>query len=172
MTALVLGPNGSGKSAFAEKLTASRSSGALIYIATMLPFGEEGQAKVLKHIKQREGFGFLTHERPMSVGDIDLPKDAGVLLEDVSNLLSNNMFGGGAQSEVLSDIKALCLKCGFSVLVSIDGLERDPGFSGETNAYIDALNSLNINLADFADIVIKMRDGVPFCVKGEAYALD
>ncbi len=155
MTVLVLGPSGSGKSAYAEKLTAKMSGGALYYIATMIPFGEEGKARVDRHRKQREDFAYITIEKPSRVSEIPLPQGATVLLEDVSNLLGNALFDGGENEErIFKDIDALCAKCQNTVLVSIDGLTPKPEYSDETNAYIDALNRVNSRLMNFADEVV------------------
>ena len=167
MTALILGPNGSGKSAFAEKLAARLSTGTMYYIATMIPYGEEGLARVEKHRKQRESMGFITVEKPFCVSEITiLPEDV-ALLEDVSNLLSNALFTPN-DINVFNDITALCGSCRDIVLVSIDGLTALPEYDDETCAYIASLNRLNGRLADFADFVVKMRDGEPVVVKGGA----
>jgi len=92
MIILVKGANGSGKSAYAEK-RAVAFGGKLFYIATMLPCGDEGAARVAKHRNQRAGMGFVTLERPFLITDENLPADCTVLVEDVSNLLANNIFG-------------------------------------------------------------------------------
>jgi adenosylcobinamide kinase/adenosylcobinamide-phosphate guanylyltransferase len=123
MITLVLGPNGSGKSAFSEGVITRISVGARYYVATMIPYGEDGAARVEKHRKQREAMGFITFEQPVSVSALSLPADASVLLEDVSNLLGNTIFGAvGDEDAAFEDIAALCMKCKNAVLVSIDGL--------------------------------------------------
>jgi adenosylcobinamide kinase/adenosylcobinamide-phosphate guanylyltransferase len=152
MTVLVLGPNNSGKSAYAEKLAASLSNGPLYYIATMIPYGDKGRARVEKHRKQREGLGFVTVEKPTCVSGIPLPADATALLEDVSNLLGNTRHGEGV--DVFADIAALCEKSRNAVLVSIGGLDPRPEHDDETKGYIAALNRLNGLLADYADEVV------------------
>ena len=175
MTILILGPNGSGKSVCAEKLAARLSDGALYYIATMLPYGEDGRIRVEKHRQQRADAGFITIERLNHVSAIPLPPDAVALLEDVSNLLGNALFGGerdGNIGGVYADITAMCAKCRASVLVSIDGLAAQSEHDGETRDYIDALNRLNGKLFEFADAVIAMRDGTPIFLKGDASAPD
>ncbi|MCL1796172.1 MAG: bifunctional adenosylcobinamide kinase/adenosylcobinamide-phosphate guanylyltransferase [Clostridia bacterium] len=174
MTVLVLGPNGSGKSAFAEKTAVRLSSGAPTYIATMIPYGEEGKARVEKHRKQREFMGFCTVEKSFGVSDIPIPADTVVLLEDVSNLLGNALFadkGLGNEDSVFTDITALCGKCRAAVLVSIDGLTPAQAYDDQTRGYVDALNRLNRRLSRFADAVIMMRDGRPVFAKGDAHAL-
>ena len=175
MTVLILGPNGSGKSVYAEKLASQFSSGALYYIATMIPYGEEGKIRVEKHRKQREGAGFITIEKPSFVSEIPLTSDTVVLLEDVSNLLGNALFDGdrnGSDISVFTDIESLCLKCRNAVIVSIDDLIAKEEYDNETLGYIDAMNRLNRRLFDLADVVVSMRDGMPDFIKGEAYALD
>lgn len=175
MKVLVLGPNGSGKSACAEKIAARLSSGALYYIATMIPYGEEGLARVERHRTQRASAGFITVEQPSGVSAVPMPPHATVLLEDVSNLLANVLFTGyrnGCEDSVFRDITAMCGKCHDAVMVSIDGLTTDVASDNETRGYIGALNGLNSRLADFADIVLVMRDGLPIAVKGDVHALD
>lgn len=170
MLTLIVGENGSGKSAYAEKRIA-RAGGARYYIATMIPHGEEGAKRVKKHLRQRTGMGFTTLELPYTVGSADVPPNAAVLLEDVSNLLGNRMFGqGGTAAEVLNDIQALHGRCKTLVAVTIGGLDASC-YEGETRAYISALHALNTALFDLADVVIKMRDGTPQLQKGETDAI-
>lgn len=165
MMTLIIGENGSGKSALAETLVC-RSDSARYYIATMIPHGEDGAARVKKHLRQREGMGFITIELPYFVGDANIPIDAAVLLEDVSNLLGNRMFErSGTAEEVLADITALYKRCRILVAVTIGGLDT-LAYEGETRGYISALNTLNAALFHLADTVIEMRDGFPQLQKG------
>ena len=173
MTLLILGPNGSGKSAFAEELAMRLSTGALYYIATMIPYGDEGRARVEKHREQRKSMGFFTVEKPTNVSEVIMPANATALLEDVSNLLGNAIFTGGSDwRSVFADIAALCEKCRAAVLVSIEGLTEQPEHDDETRGYIGALDRLNEKLSDFADAVIVMRSGMPIFIKGAVDALD
>lgn len=175
MIILVLGPNGSGKSMYAEKIAAGFSTPSLYYIATMIPFGDEGKARVDKHKKQRMVYDFVTVERPFGVSEIPIPSDSVVLLEDVSNMLGNVLFSGeqdGNEDSVFDDIRALCAKCRACVFVSIDGLTVQLEYNEETRGYIDALSRLNRRLSDFADVVIQMQNGNPVFVKGEFHAMD
>lgn len=170
MLTLIIGENGSGKSVYAENL-ACRAGGARCYIATMIPHGAEGAARVEKHLHQREGRGFTTLELPYALGSAAVPPDAAVLLEDVSNLLSNSMFArGGTAAEVLADIAALHKRCRILVVVTIGGLDAS-SYEGETRGYIEALNALNTALFGLADTVVEMKDGIPQLKKGEDDAL-
>ncbi len=96
-----------GKSNFSE--TQGQGS-ALIYLATMKNIGREAGARVEKHRRMREGKGFITVElwgeeglwqQPALLTEEDhwqkpdrIPMGSVVLLEDLSNLLSNLMFPG------------------------------------------------------------------------------
>lgn len=170
MLTLIIGKNDSGKSAYAESLVC-RVGGARYYIATMIPYGEEGTARVNKHLRQREGMGFTTLELPYAIGSAAVPPDAAVLLEDVSNLLSNSIFGrGGTAAEVFTDIAALHECCRILVAVTIGGLDAS-SYEGETRGYIESLNALNTALFGLADTVVEMKDGIPQLKKGEDDAL-
>lgn len=170
MTALILGANSSGKSAYAEDLIERLSLGCpLYYIATMVPHGAEGESRVLRHQKQRRGKGYITIEAPMGLSGIMLPAEAGVLLEDVSNLLANRMFGGNEASCeecVMEEITTLSRACCNIVIVSISGGTLDGDYAGETAAYIATLRQVNAQLTAAADLVIEMRDGEPVLQKG------
>jgi len=174
MTILILGPNQSGKSAYAEEIALRWATGTLHYIATMIPYGVEGQARVDKHREQRSGHNFITVEKPDHVSGLEFPPGATVLLEDISNLLGNAMFtgkGGGNADTVFEDITALCKKCENAVLVSIDGLTPEKDYDEETREYIRALNRLNKRVAHHSDAAVAMSGGRPRALKGDANAL-
>ena len=99
MLTLVIGGSGSGKSSFGEKL-AQESNSKLYYLATMIPYGDEGKRRVERHLKLREGKGFETIEEYMDIGSIDIPYKSCVLLEDLTNLVANNMFTKNPQKDI------------------------------------------------------------------------
>lgn len=172
MIVLVSGANGSGKSVCAERLAARLSTGALYYIATMLPFGEEGERRIEKHRRQREQYGFTTVELPKGLSQITLPPKAVVLLEDVSNLLANTIFeGGGDGGDVFDELTLLCRSCRSVVMVTISGLEPLAEHDAGTRDYIAALNRLNDRLFELADAAVTMTEGQPVLTKGEENAL-
>ena len=99
MLTLVIGGSGSGKSSFGEKL-AQESNSKLYYLATMIPYGDEGKRRVERHLKLRKGKGFETIEEYMDIGSIDIPYGSCVLLEDLTNLVANNMFTKNPQKDI------------------------------------------------------------------------
>ena len=171
MFTLVLGYSKAGKSRYAEALAVKQSRGPRIYVATLIPVGdgEEGAALVARHRAQREGLEFTTFEQPARVAEVEMPQNATVLLEDVSNLLANNLFGpgSGGQKAAYADILALRNKCDNLVAVSFYGLEEKDEYDESTNSYIRQLAALNEELKTAADTVIMLTKGVPSPLKGE-----
>ena len=160
---LVVGPNGSGKSQYAETLC--RGSARKLYLATMIPDSEDGQARVRRHRAQRRGQGFKTLEIPVHIEELRLLESDVVLLEDVSNLLANHLFTGeGDEKLVFEKIRRLDKSCQKLVAVSISGLDEGD-FEAETAAYIQALKRLNESLWQAADEVVQMSAGKPQYLK-------
>lgn len=168
MLILLIGAANSGKSRFAETI-AARFTGPRIYAATMIPCGAEGAARVDRHRRQRAGQGFVTVECPRGLDGISAGKNALVLLEDVSNLLANEMFGRGrpgAEDEALRQIVSLAGRAAVVIAVTIGGVSGD-GCDEPTQNYAAALAHLNEQLAEAADAVIEIRAGTPLLLKGE-----
>lgn len=168
MMVLVIGENNSGKSAYAEQLAKSMCGGELYYVATMLPYGPEGAERVAKHRKQRAGMGFTTVESPYGI--VETAERDTVLLEDVSNILSNLMFekrDPEAVSSVLSRVDSLRCGCEHLIAVTIGGITAADGDDAETKEYISALNQVNEALFTSVETVVEMVSGTPVLRKGE-----
>ena len=170
MTVLVIGKPDSGKSALAENISLELSvEGKRIYLATMIPYGDEGKERVQKHRNLREGKGFVTVERardlsflPDEAGEIAGIKapEATVLLECVANLCANVMFDEKTgqcketdetvETVVTDDILALKTQVKNLVIVTnefdTDGID-DTG----TLRYIKVMSRINNNLKKYAD---------------------
>ena len=94
----VIGTPDSGKSKKAEDIICRLAGDERkYYIATMIPYGDDGEKRVKKHRDMRAGKGFITIEQPMDVhlalDEIPNPEGANVLLECMANLAANEMFG-------------------------------------------------------------------------------
>jgi len=168
MLTVVLGENNSGKSAYAESLAveyAAEEGGKLYYIATMMPYGDDGQDRVKRHRAQRTGKGFMTIESPSTVARLGIAVGSTILIEDISNLLANKIFESGqtgstgeAEAEaVLNEILELSERRNV-VAVTITGLSGE-GYSEETINYIRALDVLNTALVDYADKAYRLTGG-------------
>lgn len=189
MMTLIVGVPDSGKSALAEEKVLELSrEGKRIYIATMIPFGEEGRQRVIKHKKLREGKGFFTIEAPVSISESvkDVPGigDATCLLECVSNLVGNVMHDGkkvGIQTSkdmgngsdfasddlvvemVVSDIRELCKLCKNLVVVTNSFPRDDASYDDDTIRYVELMDQVNEELMGISDRVYEYREGEWIC---------
>ncbi len=147
MRELVIGASGSGKSEYAEKMLVLKQN--LFYVATMKPYGKQGEMRVQKHRRQREGKGFITIERYTDIANIVVPPDANLLLECMGNLVANELFeiGAGAESRILGGIAELSNKCENLVIVTNDVFCDGVKYSEETMEYIRCLGYVNREIA-------------------------
>ena len=186
MIHLVIGGSGSGKSEFAENLL--EDSKRKYYIATMQIYDEEGRKKVVRHQRLRAGKGFQTIEQPR-----DMHKAAEIvardrketenaaLLECMSNLVANEMFGGETEDsasrmseaeredflveKVTEGIQVLAEKLDKLVIVSNNVFEDGISYDAQTMSYIRVLGRVNQELARMADHVTEVVVGIPVKVK-------
>lgn len=127
MVLLVTGGSASGKSEYAENRAlqlAKAEQKKLVYLATMMPFGEDAEKRIERHRQLRAGKGFETVERYTDIKGLCLGesseaetfrqkvKGAVVMLECMSNLTANEMFsssnsGGDTAAEDSSAKKNL-----------------------------------------------------------------
>ncbi|HCT64779.1 MAG TPA: cobalamin biosynthesis protein [Lachnospiraceae bacterium] len=164
MITLIIGGSGSGKSEFAENLAMNFGT-KKYYIATMAVNDAESQKKVERHRNMRlnKKFETIEAERNLALVNID---EGTVLLECMSNLVANEVFGDGGGSEnayeaIIKGIDILNKKAeNFIVVsneVSCDGIIYDE----ETVKYIALLGRINGYLARLADEVIEVVYGIP-----------
>ena len=189
MMTLIVGVPDSGKSALAEeKVLELSGEGKRIYIATMIPFGEEGRQRVIKHKKLREGKGFFTIEAPVNVAEsARLVKgigDATCLLECVSNLVGNVMHDGKAVGiktpkdmengsdpalddlvveMVVLDIRELCKLCKNLVVVTNSFPGDEESYDDDTIRYVKLLDRVNEELLGISDRLYEYREGEWIC---------
>ena len=100
MVHLITGGSGSGKSEYAEEMACRCRKGPgekLVYVATMYPYGEETKMKIRRHRQMREGKGFETVECYTGLarvaGRLEAYGSVTVLIECISNLVSNGLYG-------------------------------------------------------------------------------
>ncbi len=168
MIALVIGGSGSGKSAYAEKLVKQISENNRIYIATMRVWDKESEIRVARHRAQRMELGFETIECPVKLGNIQLPQDATVLLEDIPNLVANEMFDeNGDVDRIIPALQKLARSCKNLIMVTgnifTDGRDYDP----ETKEYMRLLSEVNAAAAMLADCGVEVVYTIPVPFKGE-----
>lgn len=166
MTVLIIGYPDSGKSELAENMVMEMASpGERVYLATMIPCGDEGTARIARHRKMREGKGFETIEAPFDIAPA-VEKNGGcmdrtVLLECLSNLVANELFerhesSDAAADRIISDIARLKELVRDLVIVS-NHYEIKEDFDEETVMYAKTLDALNGRIGAVADKVIRIE---------------
>lgn len=163
MIYLIVGTPDSGKSKLAEDLISSVSGDKRkYYIATMIPYGEEGALRVSKHRAMREGKGFDTLEIPFDVCDAAISGHSAVLLECVSNLAANELFERKTPDEeceekIIRDIHALSGKADEIVIVT-NHFEVTDDFDDDTVRYAVLMDRINNRLRGTADKLIDLTE--------------
>ena len=178
MTALVIGGSGSGKSEYAENLAVSLGGERRVYIATMKPWDEECRNRIIKHRKMRGKKQFETVECYRSLNELKLGnRPSVVLLECMSNLVSNEMFGlwedgdvpvldkDNAAAEIMEGILNLESQCKHLVIVTNEVFSDGDHYSPQTNEYRQVLGSINQLAAQRAHMVVEVVAGIPIKVK-------
>lgn len=179
MVTLVIGGSGSGKSEYAESLILDMGERRRIYIATMKPWDEECEKRIERHRKMRARKQFETVEcyRNLKALNLGTLKEPGaVLLECMSNLVSNELFGTGerdeapvlteeeAAEEILKGILHIKEQAKDLVIVTNEVFSDGDSYSEETNAYRRILGEINRRAAAVADSVVEVVAGIPVIV--------
>lgn len=180
MVTLVIGGSGSGKSEYAESLVMSLGQGRRIYIATMKPWDEECRRRIERHRQMRAKKQFETIEcyRDLKELKLDLGgQPSVVLLECMSNLVSNELFGLGeegeapclegalAAAEILEGIGKLKEEAEHIVIVTNEVFSDGDNYSKETMTYRKVLGEINQKIAEISDEVIEVVAGIPIVMK-------
>lgn len=179
MLIVVYGGSGSGKSAYAEDLIIKenqlRYQGRLpmYYLATMKVIGEEGEERVRKHRKLREGKGFVTIEQERDVAEIIPENPHAILLECMSNLVANEMFRENeviapdvVEEKIKQDLKLLIESCKLLVVVTNNVFEDGIQYDTDTMNYLNVLAKVNAFLVGQADEAVEVVAGIPVKMKG------
>lgn len=174
MMILITGGAACGKSFVAEQLV-QRFPGKRYYIATMRPWGKDGELKVAKHRAMRAGKNFETIECYGNLAAVQLEEfHSVVLLECITNLMADELYddNGVEQpydqvlSSVLEGVEALSNRCENLIMITndvgSDGMIYDPS----TAAYVRMLGQANCLIAAKSQVVIDMACGMPQVIKG------
>ena len=187
MLHLITGGSASGKSLFGEQAALSTGAGRRYYIATMEPWGREGRERVSRHRIQREGKGFHTIEAYHDLETVFLEpgerEDTVILLECMSNLAANELFGTAEEMEtsapgsserraeaaflrIQKGILHLKDQCDLLVVVTNEIFSDGIVYGPEIQAYIRLLGRIDAWMAGQADQVTEVVYGIPLHLKG------
>ncbi|MDE6616729.1 MAG: bifunctional adenosylcobinamide kinase/adenosylcobinamide-phosphate guanylyltransferase [Lachnospiraceae bacterium] len=175
MMVTVTGGSGSGKSEYAENILAelvnkTKEHNKLYYIATMKPYGEDAARCIERHHKLREGKGFITIECYNDIDNCILDSKSNVLLECMSNLAANEMFG-----ETIKDKYYVCHKIcnGIDrlkkitdnlVIVTNDIFAGGVVYDKSTMEYMELLGMVNQYLLKISDRVVEVIYSCPLVI--------
>lgn len=190
MLMVITGGSGSGKSAYAEQAVKEFGERERIYVATMKPWDEECRLRIRRHRAMRAKKRFQTVEHYRDLELLDLPgnrKERVILLECVSNLVSNQLFGTVTEEFTAAYPPAAAKRAAASVMKGILHLNGQAGdlvvvtnevFSdGDYRAlrgrsamnfaalYLKTLGEVNLRLGARADQVIEVTAGIPIFIK-------
>ena len=173
MITLIVGGASSGKSAVAEDICMALP-GKKAYVATMTPFGEQAEKRVLRHLKLREGKGMATIERYTDIAGV-----AGIaslydvlLIECMTNLVANEQFRSDRElacdiaAKIYAEILKLTAVCESVIIVTCDLFCDGITYTPETGEYMRQLGRLNQMLAAKADRVVEVFYGIRSELKG------
>lgn len=177
MTVYIIGGSGSGKSEFAEKIAVSLNGERHVYIASMIPRGDEGKNKVIRHRTMRQNKGFITIEKYLDLKTADIDENDCVLVECMSNLLANEMFEDNGSREyavenIKKGIKHISESAKNSVFVSNDVFRDGYQCDEETEKYIKNLAEVNNYIISKADAAFEVVCGIPIVIKGDVKCLN
>lgn len=178
MMHLITGGSGSGKSAYAEewlRKERKEEEKPLLYVATMRPYGAEGREKIQRHQRMRAGKGFQTLECPVSLKTLELPENGGVLLECVSNLAANELFGEDgkmrkgrkAEDEILEGIRRLREQTACLVVVTNEVTADLEAYGETTKEYQRLMGRINVALGSMAERVTEVVYGIPVWIRAQ-----
>lgn len=172
MFTLIVGKPDSGKSYLAESLCLKKAQEReKYYIATMIPFGKEGEERVKKHRAMRQGKGFETLEWPRNLEDkitqMDFSK-ATVLLECMSNLVGNEMYDEGNKDKSIEELTVKIVTSVMKlnqasedlfVVTNVFALD-DATYDDETRKYVKLVENVNEELRKTCDCIYEYKEGV------------
>lgn len=183
MLVMITGGSGSGKSKYAEEVAVDYHKafgGSLYYVATMQSFDDEMDKKITRHREMRMGKGFKTIECPLRLENLSFSPDDVVLLECISNLLSNEMYAeegrikerenkkvflGQVQECIVKAIFCLEQQAGCVVVVTNEVFSAGMNYDRETLTYIEGLGYINQRLSQEATAVTEVVCGIPVWIK-------
>ncbi|MBO6061108.1 MAG: bifunctional adenosylcobinamide kinase/adenosylcobinamide-phosphate guanylyltransferase [Clostridia bacterium] len=173
MKVLLLGGSKSGKSGLAQDMACELSGGSRkVYWAAMEPVDCEDEARIEKHVKDREGLGFETLECGRNIASKKSAVEGKtVLFDSLTALLANEMFTGkcfdlDARERVLSGIAVVSSASEHFICVCDEVFNDGFVFDGMTEEYRRGLAYICRSLAEPFDAVAEVTAGIPKFFKG------
>ena len=164
MKVFISGGCKNGKSRYAQSLAKAQQIHSLFYVATMRSADSEDDERIVRHRREREGWGFTTVEQPVDIDTIldTCGRDPSVLLDSLTALLANEMFpaDGGvnryAAEKITAGLSRVLGGIANIVLVS-DYIYGDAAlFDPVTEMYRKSLAAVDLCAAGICDVVLEI----------------
>lgn len=164
MKTFISGGCKNGKSSHAQRLAAARGQEPLYYIATMSPGDGEDVERIRRHRAEREGWGFVTVERPRDIEGILELCDCGgsFLLDSLTALLANEMFSSSGTvnenaGQKITDGLTAVLRGIDSIVIVSDYIYGGAGsHTPLTELYRRSLAAADRLAAELCDVVLEV----------------
>ena len=173
MTVFISGGAKCGKSDLAQDIAVALGD-RRYYVATMIPTGPEDDARIRRHVADRDGMGFETVECFRNILSVADPEGT-FLVDNVTSLIQNALFPAEKNYEMdlaganrcADELVEFARTVRHAVFVS-DCIYADASrYSEETELYRKCLASIDRRLAAVCDTVIEVAAGRPILYKGE-----
>ena len=164
MIILVVGGSKSGKSMLSQRISKylEEAGGNLFYIATMKPYDNEDMSRIDNHIKEREGFGFITIEKSINIEELEknFKSMDTVMLDSITALVTNEMFKDGnfvdkVHDKIIEGLMRIKDIPKNMVIVSDYLFSDSIKYDDYTDKFRRELGNINISIAKFSDVVIE-----------------
>ena len=155
-----------GKSYYAQRLAKAQQTDSLYlyYVATMKSIDSEDDERIIKHRKERDGWGFTTIEQSVDIKNIlhKCDRDGSFLLDSLTALLANEMFpppdwtlNEQAAEKIISGLIQVTDNINNIVIVS-DYIYSDAFIYDEmTEKYRKSLAEIDYSAAKSCDVVLE-----------------
>ncbi|MBP5695808.1 MAG: bifunctional adenosylcobinamide kinase/adenosylcobinamide-phosphate guanylyltransferase [Treponema sp.] len=176
MVVFVFGGSKSGKSNFAQNVSVKISNEKdLYYLATMIPYDEEDELRIKKHVTSRAGLGFKTLECAYDLNEVfddgKINPDGSFLVESLTSLLSNIMFKNlepdfNAWPKLDKMLRNFIQKSKNSIFVCDSIFADAEEYGAVTETFRQVLAKAACLVCELSDVAVEVKNGQAYFIKG------
>ncbi len=149
----------SGKSTYAESLIRENK----VYIATMKWIDDETKVRIKQH-QERRGTDWTNYEIYSDLSNSDDFFDKEILLDCLTNLVTNELLNGVEHNEIVHKIvlaiKEISKQAKKLVIVTNNVFEEFDDYSSLTEDFLSVLGQVTTEICSFSDCIIECTYGI------------